>query len=453
MSIKLFKYMNGNKIRIPKSWILLAAFIVSVIGAGAWIYTVPPNGLTNQTGIWFGNNSLDGKNLTGDKVDVFGVFGIVIGSYIDSYSCPETYCIYRPAYAYDMIYAKNMSTGNIDYSGSYPLQNQSVIEDAISKGHHISLGSNITYVPTANTIPPYAWITGTDNTSIISATNPMAQTLTMGAFSQVQNVMVNVTNVTGQEFMGVNSGTPRMAYNFVNNMPNGFTPSWWAGKAFGVSTGSYGYDAPGISVVISGVGDALSSYVNDTGVGLRVEVNKIYPAQVGIGEYILNYGAGRGIWVVNANGSSGVGLRLDSDLNSTGNLIEMYRNNTLVSSINDTGDLKLDNKMGNSTIRVGNISIIDGGTNIPSNITTVLGKALYVGSNNRQQLRLSTSNGTPSGVLINIDNNGLFYPLNRSTSNAPYPDEGAVYYDNTLHVLRYANNTKWVNVTPINGIY
>ena len=142
MSIKLFKYMNGNKIRIPKSWILLVVFIVSVIGAGAWIYTTPPNGLTNQTGIWFGNNSLDGKNVTGDKVDVFGVFGIVIGSYVDSYSCDGLFCIYQPWYASGQYYSKNMSTGMIDYSGT---DAYTVIQETINNSNGTVYISSGTY--------------------------------------------------------------------------------------------------------------------------------------------------------------------------------------------------------------------------------------------------------------------------------------------------------------------
>lgn len=106
--------------RIPKSWILLAVFVVSIMTAGAWVYTTPPDYITNQTGDWFGNTSNNGNNYTADRFDVMNYFGAVVGTYLDSYSCGASYCIYNPWYASGRTYAKNVSTGKIDFSGTLP---------------------------------------------------------------------------------------------------------------------------------------------------------------------------------------------------------------------------------------------------------------------------------------------------------------------------------------------
>lgn len=95
---------------------VLFIIFVSIIVSSAWTYTVPPNSVIDSDGIRFGNTSQDSHNYTSDNFNVLNFFGTIVGSYIDSYTCDAAYCVYMPWYSSGYVYAKNTSTGRVEYS-------------------------------------------------------------------------------------------------------------------------------------------------------------------------------------------------------------------------------------------------------------------------------------------------------------------------------------------------
>ncbi len=97
----------NNKIHktFGKYAILIAVFVIVTVTASAWVFTSPPNGLTNQSGSFFGNTSNDQNNYTSDRFNVMNYFGSVVGTYLDSYSCNGAACVYIPWYDPSNTYA------------------------------------------------------------------------------------------------------------------------------------------------------------------------------------------------------------------------------------------------------------------------------------------------------------------------------------------------------------
>jgi len=77
---------------------------------------------------------------TGFQAQFFNISlsGVTVGSIVDGYSCDASYCIYHPWYNSTQIYAKNASTGVIEYSGT---NTEDVLQSAINNGNRIYIRS------------------------------------------------------------------------------------------------------------------------------------------------------------------------------------------------------------------------------------------------------------------------------------------------------------------------
>lgn len=64
------------------------------MGVGAWVFTTPPNGVTNQTGIWFGDSAITSYNIISDNITTKNASVGNVTMYTESTSSQDGMYIY-----------------------------------------------------------------------------------------------------------------------------------------------------------------------------------------------------------------------------------------------------------------------------------------------------------------------------------------------------------------------
>ena len=315
MSIKLFKYMNGNKIRIPKSWMLLFIFIVSVIVSGAYIFTTPPNGITDATGSRFVNTSNDANNYTADAFYVnngSNNYKFVQQGY-DAIISP-----YEPAN-----YIVSNAT-NIDSLLS-TLSNKTVL---LMPGWYIT-----------DTIYQNQTIIGADVLrTVVQSSDINTKTVTFMAGSSLQHATLSDAYIYDPIDPGAVPGALRpILIGYFNNADQNRTASHYPYEIIladaNYTSSSVQRDKPQIAVNQWTVGDGFfCSGLGNKSTCLRINLNAQNNVTNATGVFIQNFGDGKMIWLLNKQGASDNPIRVDDEASQ--NMIELTHLNNTAPSFN-----------------------------------------------------------------------------------------------------------------------
>lgn len=455
--------MGNHNLSISRPFIFVLLIVFFINGASAYVFTTPPRGVFNETGIYFGNTSGDDKNYTADMFRVMNRFGITVGTYTDSYTCDASYCIYQPWYDSGKTYAKNMSTGMIDYSGTSATTVAQSAQNALINGGEIHFGKG-TYTLNLNISNPKITVSGEGwVTNIIQSNGAIAALDINGDYATVRDISITQASSGAGSVFYLNKSMRFQASNLK-------------------ITGTIGGTGTAIEL-LGAVGDAAHAsqwtniwILNPQGYGIYQKANS-YDAQwtnVWIGNFSL-FPAMR----IESGANTYVNLHVWGNSTDTQDAIEIRSNmNRFISpyieaarngvSIYNTGTGAENNTIMGGYIanhQRSGVSISAGRWNKIIGVTfsnNRLGGSyadiqLAAAANNNTIIGNSIPNAVGLGGEGNIINDNQGYGAinygNNASAPTTSPQEGSEFYNTTSKAYNFYDGSQWRyrNMTPVNS--
>lgn len=422
-----------------KLFYILIIFLITTIGSG-WTYTIPPNSIFDNIGFRFGNTNISATSIVTDNISSTNISVVNITTtningvnFSSNLYEPYSYLIYTDGMT---IFAKNGTTGKIDFSGtnaSYVVQSSlDSLTSSRTWSESIYLTGNMTF-PVAVSIPKYTSVY--QNGRITTGGTNYAWNINASTRGEIYEIKLFDSNIYGQKGIYINNAYLIGIYNTLIHLSD-------ATNSVGINiTNSNDIDIIGGNIFGSGkTGNSTGIELGLSGTFANAAVNQIKINMQQIGS--LYYG-----------------IKVGNDISQDSNILitaDFIQNNKSIYNRNGVLDVR-DSWFEDSTFGV---YCENSGTYTPTitinkNYFSLLGGQYNLYSEGYCTWYIYNYFDTfaGSGSFYLTSGNTLVHPIdmNSRTSQPTAISKGDTYFNTTSNKPCYYNGTTWNTYSDVSG--